>query len=213
MEKVNELLQIFPTPVHISKYEKDITEELKFVKNLEYQLNGGNTGPNGNYKSDNTYVLKEKELKDISIFIQSQLDFYVKEIMCSDDKLIPTISWCNKNPQGSKHHDHKHPNSIISGVFYFAINKSAPIQFAKTTFGGLELNAKKYNNFNSGSYLVPMNVGELVLFPSITAHSVPVNQDPEERISLSFNTFSITALGSTDNLTYLSLEDLKNESK
>jgi hypothetical protein len=58
-----------------------------------------------------------------------------------------------------------------------------------------------------------MNVGELVLFPSITAHSVPVNQDPEERISLSFNTFSITALGSTDNLTYLSLEDLKNESK
>ena len=62
MEKVNELLQIFPTPVHISKYEKDITEELKFVKNLEYQLNGGNTGPNGNYKSDNTYVLKGCEI-------------------------------------------------------------------------------------------------------------------------------------------------------
>ena len=75
MEKVNELLQLFPTPDHISKYEIDITKELKFVKNLSYELNGGNTGPNGNYKSTNTYVLREKELKDISIFIQNQLNF------------------------------------------------------------------------------------------------------------------------------------------
>ena len=35
---MSELLQIFPTVVHISKYENDITEELKFVKNIEYKF-------------------------------------------------------------------------------------------------------------------------------------------------------------------------------
>jgi len=34
----------------------------------------------------------------------------------------------------------------------------------------------------------------------------------EERISLSFNTFSIDALGSKDNLTHLDIRSLMNES-
>ena len=45
---MSELLQIFPTVVHISKYENDITEELKFVKNIEYKSNG-DINSNGNY--------------------------------------------------------------------------------------------------------------------------------------------------------------------
>ena len=50
------------------------------------------------------------------------------------------------------------------------------------------------------------------LFPSSLKHSVPVNQGDEERISLSFNTFSIDTLGSEENLTHLDLRSLMNES-
>ena len=215
---MSEILQIFPTTVHISKYENDITEELKFVKNIEYKFNDGTgtgsrrfrsfKGSNKNYISKNAYILKEKELKNISTFIQKQLDIYTKEIMFSDDKLIPTISWCNKNPQGSRHHEHRHPNSIISGVFYFAIDKSAPIQLSKSNMPEFEFNVKKWNSLNSSVFILNMNVGELVLFPSSIKHSVAVNENSEERISLSFNTFS-TSLGSVESLTYLNSGDLK----
>jgi uncharacterized protein (TIGR02466 family) len=204
---MSEIFKIFPTIVHISKYENDITEELKFVKNIEYKSNG-DINSNGNYLSTNVYILKEKELKDISVFIQKQLDFYVKEIMFSDDKLIPTISWCNKNPQGSRHHEHRHPNSIISGVFYFAPTKPAPIKLFKSDMSGFEFNIKKWNSVNSTVFIPLMNAGELILFPSSLKHSVAINQDSEERISLSFNTFS-TSLGSVESLTYLNSGDLK----
>ena len=46
--------------------------------------------------------------------------------------------------------------------------------------------------------------GELILFPSNLRHSVPRNKE-EERISLSFNTFSIDALGSEESLTHLDI--------
>ena len=207
---MSEVLALFPTAVHISQYENDMTEELKFIKNLEYKPNGPTsdpfTAPNGNYRTTSISVLKEKELKNISIFIQKQLDYYTKEIMLTDDKLIPTISWCNRNPQGSKHHEHRHANSIISGVFYFAINKSAPIQFSKGPVGEYQFNFKKWNDFNSSIFVVEMRVGELILFPSNTNHSVHVNKESEERISLGFNTFS-TSLG--NDLTRLNLRDLK----
>ena len=36
MKEKDELLQIFPTPVLITKYEEDISEETKYIENLEY---------------------------------------------------------------------------------------------------------------------------------------------------------------------------------
>ena len=38
MSKVNELLTPFSTPIHITKYEKDMTKEFDFVKNLDYVM-------------------------------------------------------------------------------------------------------------------------------------------------------------------------------
>tara|TARA_R110002126_G_scaffold115956_1_gene254937 strand:+ start:191 stop:814 length:624 start_codon:yes stop_codon:yes gene_type:complete len=201
-----EIIPIFPVPVHISKYEKDLTKEQDFIKNISYVPNGSN----GNFKSVNTFLLQSKELKKLKEFILSQLNIYTKTILLSSDILIPTISWTNKNPKGSRHHQHIHPNSIVSGVFYFSINDSAPIQFHKHDFGGIKLDSDKYNNYNNGMYSVKMNKSELVLFPSTTRHSVPENKSDEIRYSLSFNTFTDAVIGSTDKLTYLNLKELSN---
>ena len=199
-----ELLGIFPTPVLISKYEKDISKEFNFIKNISYIDNG----KNGNFKSVNTFILKSKELKELNKFIIEQLDIYGKKIMMSNDTLIPTISWTNKNPKGSKHHEHLHPNSIISGVFYFSVYDSSPIRFHKNDFGGMKLNHTTYNEYNNGTYAVKIRKGELILFPSTTKHSVPINVSDEIRYSLSFNTFTSSQLGSIDQLTYLNLKDI-----
>ena len=36
MKERDALLQLFPTPVLITKYDSDISEETKYIENLEY---------------------------------------------------------------------------------------------------------------------------------------------------------------------------------
>ena len=130
----------------------------------------------------------------------------------SDQRLVVTQCWLNKNPKGSKHHEHVHPNSIISGVFYFKQDsKLPPISFSKSIQSAMKLDPKKYNNLNSETFLLPCTDGELILFPSNLKHSVPINMSEEPRISMSFNTFSIDVLGLEHDLTELNLQKLINE--
>jgi uncharacterized protein (TIGR02466 family) len=203
-----ELLQVFPIPVLITKYEDDLSKELKYVDNLPYKEQKGNA----NFKSTDSYLLEIEELKNIKNFFYESLNKYTKNISQSDQRLAITQCWANKNPPGSKHHEHVHPNSILSGVFYLKQDKTLPpIQFAKLIQGSMKLDPKKYNNLNSEIFLLPCVDGELLLFPSDLKHSVPTNKGHETRISLSFNTFSIDTLGSEENLTHLDIRRMINE--
>ena len=203
-----ELLQIFPRPVLILPYEKPISKELEFIRTLEWAIQKAN----GNFKSKDTYILQKEELKDIKNFIVETVDKYCEKILNTKQRLVITQSWFNKNPTGSKHHEHVHPNSIISGVMYFQIDQTLPpIQFSKSNQDGVKLDPIKYNVLNSDTFLLPCKPGELLLFPSNLRHSVPINTGMPDRISLSFNTFSIDALGSEDSLTHLDIRRLMNE--
>ena len=205
MKEKDELLQIFPIPVLITKYEPSIEEEFKFIENLRYV----EQKENKNFKSDDTYLLKHKELSKIKDFINTSLNKYTQNILQTKQRLVVTQAWTNRNPPNSKHHEHVHPNSIISGVFYFRQSKTLPpIQFNKSVQDGIKLNPEKYNQLNSESFLLPMTDGELVLFPSSLRHSVPINRGNETRYSMSFNTFSIDELGSRDSLTHLDIRRL-----
>jgi len=205
MKEKDNLLQIFPFPVLICKYENSIEEEFKFVKNLKYSKQKDN----GNFKSDDTYLLKHQELSKIKEFFLQSLNKFTQNIIQTKQRLVVTQAWTNRNPPHSKHHGHVHPNSIISGVFYFRQSKTLPpIQFSKTVQDGIKLAPEKYNNLNAETFLLPMVDGELVLFPSSLRHSVPLNKGNEERYSMSFNTFCIDEMGSKDSLTHLNLREL-----
>tara|TARA_R110000822_G_scaffold95919_2_gene218812 strand:- start:507 stop:1133 length:627 start_codon:yes stop_codon:yes gene_type:complete len=197
-----ELLQLFAIPLLITKYENNLSKELAFVEKFKYDPNG----MNGNFRSKDSYVFDKKQLSNIKKFCQHSLDIFTKEIMQAKEQLIITQSWCNTNPKGSVHHEHIHPNSIVSGVFYFRIDKHLPpIMFSKTQFEILKLNFEKFNSVNSETFYLPVVSGELILFPSHLRHSVPRNTSDEVRISLSFNTFAKESLGSRDSLTELNL--------
>ena len=205
MKAKDELLQIFPLPVLICKYENSIEEEFTFVKNLKYI----EQKENGNFKSDDTYLLKHQELSKIKEFFLQSLNKFTQNILQTKQRLVVTQAWTNRNPPHSKHHEHVHPNSIISGVFYFRQSKTLPpIQFSKAVQDGIKLTPEKYNNLNSEIFLLPMVDGELVLFPSSLRHSVPLNKGNEERFSMSFNTFCIDEMGSKDSLTHLNLREI-----
>jgi len=207
--KKDELISVFPTAVQIYKYENSIDKELNYIENLPYKEQVGNA----NFKSKDSYLTKHEQLKDLKIFFKECIDDYCNVISNSDQRLVITQLWANKNPPGAKHHEHIHPNSIVSGVFYLRQDKSLPpIQFSKSNQHSLKLDPKKYNTFNAEIFLLPCTAGELILFPSDLRHSVPVNVGKEERISLSFNTFSIDVLGNEDSLTHLDIRSLMHES-
>ena len=209
MKEKDELLQLFPTPALITKYENSFEEEFKFIQNLRYI----EQKENGNFKSDDTYLLKHKELSKIKDFINESLNKFTKNIFQTKQRLVVTQCWTNKNPPNSKHHEHVHPNSIVSGVFYFRQSKTLPpIQFSKAVQDSFKLSPEKYNQVNSETFLLPMVDGELVLFPSTLRHSVPFNKGNETRYSMSFNTFCIDELGSRDSLTHLNIKELYGQS-
>ena len=203
-----ELIQIFPTPLLIIPYKESIDKELGYLKTLSYREQEGN----GNYRSDDSYLLRSEEFKNIKIFLGEAVDKFTTNILNSKQRLVITQCWANRNPKGSRHHEHVHPNSIVSGVMYFQINeKSPPIQFAKERQDGMKIDPEKFNHLNSESFLLGCKTGELILFPSSLKHSVPINHGEEDRISISFNTFCIDTLGSEKSLTHLDIRRLMDE--
>ena len=152
-------------------------------------------------------MLDRPELANIRTFIEAKLHQYVTGIMASNDKLVITQSWLNKSGKGESHHEHVHPNSIVSGVWYPAIHEQLPpIQFRHREQRDVSLQTEQYNTFNSATFMLPMKKGELILFPSNLTHSVPTNVGEEERISLSFNTWPKGSMGDIKSLTYLPLD-------
>ena len=203
-----ELLELFPTPLLITQYEQPIDKELAYLKTISYRKQQGNN----NFRSDDSYLLRNEEFKDIKNFLKESVDRFTTNVINTKQRLVITQCWANRNPKGSKHHEHVHPNSIISGVMYFQINeKLPPISFSKERQDGVKLDPIKYNHMNSESFMLPCKTGELILFPSSLKHSVPINQSEEDRISVSFNTFCIDAIGSEQSLTHLDIRRLMNE--
>ena len=203
-----ELLQLFSTPLLIVPYEQSIDKELAYLKTISYR----EQQQNGNFRSDDSYLLRNEEFKNIKNFLKEAVDKFTTNVLNTKQRLVITQCWANRNPKGSKHHEHVHPNSIISGVMYFQINeKLPPIKFAKTNQDGMKLDPEKYNNVNSESFMLSCKPGELILFPSSLKHSVTINMSEEDRISVSFNTFCIDAIGSEQSLTHLDIRRLMNE--
>ena len=116
-------------------------------------------------------------------------------------------------PPNGSHHQHTHPNSFISGVFYIKVNSGTDkITFINEIMQKREIKIEKeveFNSFNSSEWSHYVRRGELILFPSYLTHYVPPVEGESDRISLSFNVFPYGILGSEENLTHLRLANDK----
>ena len=203
-----ELLRLFPTPLLVVPYGQSVEKELSYLKSVNFLEQKGN----GNFRSEDTFLLKNNELCNIKVFIELAIHRFVKDVLNSDQTVRITQSWANRNPKGSVHHEHVHPNSILSGVMYFQINeKLPPIHFVRERQDSLKLNVIKYNQINAEVFKVLCKPGDLILFPSSLRHGVPINEGEEDRVSLSFNTFCDGAIGSKELLTLSNTNDVSHE--
>jgi|LakMenEpi03Aug12_release.lakeMendotaPanAssembly.Ray.scaffolds.fasta_scaffold200751_4 uncharacterized protein (TIGR02466 family) len=194
---------LFPIPVAILNIERNITdEELTFANDEEVRLNFGNS------TSVNNYILKCDAFKDIKTFIDKSIKQYFNEVYVplGDIEVYVTQSWINYTKQGQYHHKHDHPNSLFSGVFYLDVTKNLDqIKFFKDKYQTVKIPSVKWNAYNPDSWWVPVETGDLILFPSSTSHMVEDVVADKTRISIAFNTFVRGDLGDGVELTSLSL--------
>jgi uncharacterized protein (TIGR02466 family) len=180
---------LFPTPVVFIDFDRPINQaEFEFSKNIELRPNVQNrTSRDANVLDHNIYT-------DIRRFIVSSVEKYFDEFWKPDNiEIYLTQSWINHSAVGEEHHVHAHPNSIVSGVFYFDADKDVDnITFIRSGHREISVLPREYTPFTSASWFCPVNKGTLVLFPSILHHNVGlVKPSPirNTRISLAFNTF------------------------
>ena len=180
---------LFSIPLLKMSNKKGLTEkERKLVKKYkkESYFNFSHT-----YTKSNQ-VLLDKGFKEIKDFILLGIKTYVDNIIVPKNKLnfYITESWINYNNYKDFTHQHNHPNSIISGVYYIETLEKDFIKFIKPK-NEIRFESYSYNLYNSGAWDVPVINNLLILFPSHLEHNVGQNiQVPhKERISLAFNTF------------------------
>lgn len=198
------IIPIFPTPVYLAKLNRSFSKkEINFVQKQKNNL----IKNEGNLFSKDTYILEKPVFKILKNEIISLLNDYLKKIICTKNNIEPFItqSWLNYTGLNEYHHVHNHPNSFISGVVYFNSPKQIDsIRFSKRRNESiLTPIVSEYNQFNALSYELPIEAGNIVLFPSYLEHSVKKKEHSNERISLAFNSFIKGKIGCDMSLTEL----------
>jgi len=207
---------LFATPLMTFNYG-DISEDE--LSTCNRYLN--NVIPNRyNFVTKENYIL-DKDLPSFKKFFDKCIKKYVEKVIIGEDYYKDTFdinfkitqSWINLSVPGSLgHHEHRHSNSFISGVFYIDVDASCDqISFINSFLADRDLviGKCKTNCFNSDEWDYPVKNGHLVLFPSYQYHFVKPLKGNKNRISLAFNVMPCGTLGQAHDLNELRIQDDK----
>ena len=149
--------------------------------------------------STNTYIFNTK-LKKIKEFCEHHIKVYSEKIINPREELdfYITQSWLNVIKPGKGYFPHRHPNSILSGVFYVSTRENDKILFHDPLERGKIFQIGRFPVYSFG-----VENCQLILFPSWLTHGVEPNEATKDRISLSFNTFVKGTFGNKEQLSEL----------
>jgi len=199
------IIGIFPTPIYITKLNRNLTEEELFFINKNKLNIYKNTG---NFTSNNSYILDHEIFKNLKIELNLKIKDYFNKVLSANDKITPYItqSWLNYTEKGQYHHKHNHSNSIVSGVFYIDCNEQFDkIKFFNDNYKTIRPEVKEWNLWNCEAWWCSVKVGNIIMFPSSLNHMVDTKEGDNTRISLAFNTFIYGSIGSKERMTELIL--------
>ena len=193
-----EVTSLFPTPIyHGNSGINSFDNEIEFLNQIEF------INAEKNLVSKNTNILDNPALKRCRDICEEHLNNFIDNIFSCEQQFYITNSWVAKSDTDHEHHDHYHPNSILSGVLYLQSYKdSGNIVFyhespLKKHFS-FKYNLKNFNPYNSDMWGYSPLTGEVLIFPSWLRHSVTKNHNNNPRIILGFNTFVKGKFGSND---------------
>ncbi len=154
-----------------------------------------------NELSEEMGILDRPEFKSMKDVVFSHVKKYEKDVCGFKSSLSfkLTESWYRETLPGHNHPDHNHPNSMLSGVVYLNVPKGDEshegINLIHIENRGVFKNHEfRYDytptKYNQITTFVPVETGDIVLFPSYLYHFVTHNESRNEsRRVISFNTF------------------------
>lgn len=205
-----EILELFPTPVYTTMLPNELSKIIKVFDQEE--MSEDTDHDNYGFRSKNSYILDKPECKELSEFILYNVNTYAHQLGYDYDEYKFGQSWISIKTPGQHHTAHTHPNSLISGVFYYGqvTEKTPAIKFHKQA-GAVNASYiqpktvlnKKELKYAWQEFSISFEPGLLIMFPSYFMHSVPLNKTDKSRHSLAFNIVPKIGFGDEMNLTEL----------
>ena len=183
-------------PICLIKTNKQLTnKELSFFDSL-----GQRTHEYGGLQLTNQdNILNNKELKKVKKFIFDYFNEYVEKVLEIDNKFVMCNSWGTLQNKGNYHPLHSHRNAFFSSVYYINAEESSitfSTQKSKIMEGYyVDYKIKNYNCFNSTSWKLDIESGDLVIFPGELAHHSEPNQSKNKRKIIGASYFIKGTLG------------------
>jgi uncharacterized protein (TIGR02466 family) len=202
----NEIMSLFSTPVVKINIGRDFTkDEINYISNIPMTKIGTIKRKKGQESLKTTLFKDSPNLKNIKSFCEYHIKQYLKHIEGVDTNLVSlriTESWLNKNKPGESHHSHHHPNSYLSGVFYFNCLPNDHINIINRLdrmYTNMRFQTERITDWNANRKTINVKEGDLIIFPSWVTHGVSPNETKDtERISLAFNTFPVDEMKNGD---------------
>jgi uncharacterized protein (TIGR02466 family) len=183
------IVPLFSVPIlYQNDSSRRITvDELAILDNLEIRESENNL-------STNTHILELPGLENLKEFCQSCINTYARDLCKVSDDFYITNSWTTLNTSGVGHKKHTHPNSIISGVFYFDADEStapATFHYKSPIFKdfAFDYHYTDHTIFNSSNWSFPVKTGSVLVFPSWVEHGSLPNELSANRRLIGFNSF------------------------
>ena len=211
MQTNYEILELFPTPVFTTTLPQEFASVVPWFYKQE-MLSEEVDSPNYGERSKNSYILNEPECSKLGNHILDIVPQFGKTLGLDYDSYKFSQSWLSYKHPGQHHTMHTHPNSLISGVFYFGepVEKTPAVKFHKPIMGmnvsyiaPKMLADKRESKYGWSEFSVEFSPGLLLLFPSHLNHSVPLNKTDTTRCSLAFNIVPSIGFGDETSLTEL----------
>ena len=211
MQTNYEVLELFPTPVFTTTIPLEYSKVVPWFYTQE-MLSEEVDSPNYGERSKDAYILDKPECLDLKAYLLTLTKTYGDMLGYDYESYRFGQSWLSYKHPGQHHTMHSHPNSLISGVFYFGepAEKVPAIKFHKLmgAFNTSSLSPKKVNDKREKKYSweefsITFTPGLLLLFPSFLHHSVPLNKSEKTRCSLAFNVVPTIGFGDEKSLTEL----------
>ena len=210
------ILELFATPVYTTSLPSEYSNLIPIL-DQEEMFTKKDTGDidyiNFGFRSKNSYILHTEKYKTLSEYILSLVKNFGEMMGYQYNGYKFTQSWISFKHPNQHHSIHSHPNSIISGVFYYGHyeNDTPVIEFHKSKIGvNTQLLSPNHQPnpdypFSYEKTTISPSPGLLILFPSFLNHSVPLNTTNRVRKSLAFNCIPSIGFGLEEDLTELKL--------
>ena len=210
MNDTLEIASLFPTPLLRIDIPPELSTACNVFENTE-MLHEKESRMEYGIHSKNTYIMDEPECVDLKKFVLDLAkEFAQKTLMYDYDEWAFSQTWVTWKEPGQQHVPHTHPNSILSGVFFYGYGEEGTpaIEFHRNDFQGntqtimlKEKSDKRASPFAWKRFTIPFKAGTLLMFPSYFRHSVPVNKTQYTRKSVSMNIVQKGMLGDPHSLT------------